>query len=221
MTSRKRIFVVVVALVAVLAFFAGADIYRQRTQSRADEAAGQQNDRLVRPHAPVLGPRSAPVTLVEFFDPACEACRAFYPHVKALLAQYPKDLRLVIRYAPFHPGSNEMARLLEAARLQDRYVQVLEAVLHEQPRWADHGRPDLTVGYQVATQAGLDLQQALAAADSPEIRAAIAQDGLDLKELAVQRTPTFFVNGRRLTDFGPQQLAALVAEEVAKAGRAP
>jgi hypothetical protein len=36
--------------------------------------------------------------------------------------------------------------------------------------------------------------------------------------LKVERTPTFFVNGRLLTDFGDRQLMALVNEEVARAG---
>ena len=41
----------------------------------------------------------------------------------------------------------------------------------------------------------------------------------DLTALPVSKTPTFFVNGRSLPSFGPDQLAALVAEEVAKAKR--
>ena len=47
----------------------------------------------------------------------------------------------------------------------------------------------------------------------------VQQDIEDLTALQVQRTPTFFVNGRSLPSFGPDQLAALVAEEVAKAKR--
>ena len=39
----------------------------------------------------------------------------------------------------------------------------------------------------------------------------------DVEALGVNQTPTFYVNGRELTDFGPQQLADLVAEEVEKA----
>ena len=39
---------------------------------------------LIRPHSPVLGPADAPVTLVEFFDPSCEACRAFHPVVQEI-----------------------------------------------------------------------------------------------------------------------------------------
>ncbi|CKV93025.1 Uncharacterised protein [Mycobacterium tuberculosis] len=33
----------------------------------------------------------------------------------------------------------------------------------------------------------------------------------------MDKTPTFFVNGRNLPSFGEQQLRSLVAEEVAKA----
>lgn len=53
----------------------------------------------------------------------------------------------------------------------------------------------------------------------PEMQALLAQDVEDLTALQVSRTPTFFVNGRSLPSFGPDQLAALVAEEVAKAKR--
>ncbi|WP_288254450.1 thioredoxin domain-containing protein [uncultured Hydrogenophaga sp.] len=71
--------------------------------------------------------------MVEFSDPACETCRAFYPLVKELMAQYPTQVRLVIRYAPFHQGSDQVVKLLEAARRQDKYVAVMEAVLKAQP----------------------------------------------------------------------------------------
>jgi protein-disulfide isomerase len=42
----------------------------------------------------------------------------------------------------------------------------------------------------------------------------LQQDIEDLTALQVTKTPTFFVNGRSLPSFGPDQLAALVAEEV-------
>jgi hypothetical protein len=44
----------------------------------------------------VLGPKAARVTIVEFFDPACESCRAFYPVVKQIMAAHPKDVRVVL-----------------------------------------------------------------------------------------------------------------------------
>ena len=162
---------------------------------------------------------NAPVTIVEFFDPACETCRAFYPVVKDILARHPEDVRLVIRYAPFHQGSDQVVRLLEASRRQNKYAVVLEAVLAAQPQWADHGRPDLAAAFQAAGQAGLDVARAIEDAQRPEVTAVLQQDVEDLTALEVTRTPTFFVNGQGLPNFGRDQLLALVAQELAKVKR--
>ena len=216
MTSRKM---TVFALLAVVlaAFGLGAYLYQQRVQNAQMEQVNQQQSRLVRMHSPVFGPQGAPVTIVEFFDPACETCRAFHPVVKGLLAQYPTEVRVVIRYAPFHQGSDQIVLLLEAAKRQNKYAAVLDAVLEAQPRWADHARPDFRVAFQAAEQAGLDINQAIEDAQRPELSAALRQDIEDLTALQVTKTPTFFVNGRGLPSFGREQLTALVAEEVAKA----
>lgn len=216
MTSRKM---TVFALLAVVlaAFGLGAYLYQQRVQNAQMEQVNQQQSRLVRMHSPVFGPQGAPVTIVEFFDPACETCRAFHPVVKGLLAQYPSEVRVVIRYAPFHQGSDQIVLLLEAAKRQNKYAAVLDAVLEAQPRWADHARPDFRVAFQAAEQAGLDINQAIEDAQRPELSAALRQDIEDLTALQVTKTPTFFVNGRGLPSFGREQLTALVAEEVAKA----
>src|SRR5690606_7195887 len=139
-----------------------------------------QATRLVRMHSPVLGPQNAPVTIVEFFDPACETCRAFYPIVKNLLKQYPNEVRLVIRYAPLQHGSDQVVKLLEASKRQDMYWPVLEMVLASQPMWADHANPNVDVAYKAAEQAGLDIGRALADAGTPAIEAVLQQDVEDL-----------------------------------------
>ncbi|MEQ3636048.1 MULTISPECIES: thioredoxin domain-containing protein [unclassified Alcanivorax] len=62
-------------------------------------------------HLPVIDPANAPVRIVEFFDPACEDCWALYHIVKELMAEYPDDVRLVLRYVLFHRSSEEAARI--------------------------------------------------------------------------------------------------------------
>lgn len=180
-------------------------------------AAEQQGSvsTLVRFHSPNVGPQQAPVTIVEFFDPACEACRAVYPFVKNLLQRYPQDVRLVLRYAAFHEGSDEVIRLLEASKRQGRYWQVLEALLAAQPQWADHHRPNIQVAYRTAEQAGLNLKQALVDADTPQVDAVLKQDRQDLGSLKILATPTFYVNGE-LVSGGTGELAARVAAAVAR-----
>ena len=135
------------------------------------------------------------------------------------MAQHPDKIKLVIRYAAFHQGSDVVVKLLEAAKSQGKYQAVLEALLAAQPAWADHGQPNLETAFAVAQQAGLDLSQARQAMESPAMQALLQQDMDDLTALQVTKTPTFFVNGRSLPSFGPDQLAALVAEEVAKSSQ--
>ena len=215
MNAKKFTVVGLLALVALF-FYWGMTTYQQRVQSTQDAQVLAEQSRLVRMHSPVLGPQNAPVTIVEFFDPACETCRAFYPLVKNLMAQHPDKIKLVIRYAAFHQGSDVVVKLLEAAKSQGKYQVVLEALLAAQPAWADHGQPNLETAFTVAQQAGLDLSQARQAMENPAMQALLQQDMDDLTALQVTKTPTFFVNGRSLPSFGPEQLAALVAEEVAK-----
>ena len=212
----KKLTVSVLLGIVVVAFAFGMYNYQRRVQTSQMEKVTSQESRLVRMHSPVFGPQNAPVTIVEFFDPACETCRAFYPIVKDVMNQYPDDVRLVLRYAPLHAGSDQVVALLEAAKRQGKYVQVLEAVLAEQPAWASHSQPNIELAFKAAEAAGLNLEQARADAAKPEVAAVLQQDTEDLTALEVTKTPTFFVNGRGLPSFGPEQLAALVAEEVAK-----
>jgi protein-disulfide isomerase len=171
-------------------------------------------------HSPVIGPASAPVTIVEFFDPSCEACRAFYPLVKQMMGQTGDDVRLVLRYTPLHEGSDEAVRILEAARKQNLFEPVLEALLAQQPAWAVHGSPDLEKAWQIAASAGLDEQKAREDAVSSSVDSVLEQDVADMKANDVRQTPTFFVNGKPLTEFSPQGLYSLVASELeaSKAG---
>jgi Protein-disulfide isomerase len=214
--NTRKLLALAVLLILGLAFYFGMDAYRDRTQAEQDTRIAVEGSRLVRMHTPIIGPQNAPVTIVEFFDPACETCRAFYPIVKQIMAQHPDKVRLALRYAPFHHGSDQVVKLIEAARKQGLYTPVLEALLAAQPEWADHAAPNIGIAFEAAARAGLDMERARQDMETPEIQAVLAQDIEDLTALQVSKTPTFFVNGRSLPSFGPEPLARLVAEEVGK-----
>lgn len=217
--NTRKLLALAVLLILGLAFYFGMDAYRDRTQAEQDTRVAVEGSRLVRMHTPIIGPQNAPVTIVEFFDPACETCRAFYPIVKQIMAQHPDKVRLALRYAPFHHGSDQVVKLIEAARKQGLYTPVLEALLAAQPEWADHVAPNIGIAFEAAARAGLDMERARQDMETPEIQAVLAQDIEDLTALQVSKTPTFFVNGRSLPSFGPEQLTRLVAEEVGKLQR--
>lgn len=171
---------------------------------------------LERPYSPSFGPDEAPVTVVEFMDPACEACSAFHPIVKDIMAQYPEDVRVVLRYTPFHGLPSETAiKVLEAARIQGVFEPVLEALYANQNVWAAHGAPNIQQIGTVAVAAGLDLDAAVNQMKMPDVVAIFNQDKADVEAVGVRQTPTFFVNGKPLDPFGEAELRALVAAEVA------
>lgn len=181
----------------------------------ASEDTAQAESSLVRSHSPILGPKEAPVTIVEFFDPACEACRAFYPLTKSLLETYPEQVQLILRYTPFHGEVSDTAiRVLEVARHQDVFEPVLEALLSRQDQWASHGRFDESAILEIASQAGLDRAAAEEQLNSAEVQAVIDQDMEDVKTNQIRQTPTFFVNGELLEPFGMQELIDVVEREV-------
>ena len=215
---NRRTLVLAIGGLVIAAFVVGAYLYSRNTQQRVAPAVStSQSSTLVRAHSPVIGNKDAPVTLVEFFDPACETCRALYPIVKKLMAEHGDRLKLVLRYAPFHKGSDEAVRILEMARKQGVYLPVLEAMLEAQPDWADHHRPDIAKAWAAAASAGLDVAAARNGMLAPEITAVLEQDMADIRAIGVRQTPTFFVNGKPLPSFGIRQLQELVASEVAAA----
>ena len=135
--KQKTIFIVAAAFF-LLVFFAGAAFYSSQKTQEATQQAETNSAALMRMHSPSLGPIDAPVVIVEFFDPACETCRAFYPLVKEMMAANPDKIRLVMRYTPFHQGSDQVVAVLEAARKQDKFWPVLEALLTSQSQWTQH-----------------------------------------------------------------------------------
>ena len=173
--------------------------------------------RLVRNHSPVVGPAQAPVTIVEFLDPACEGCAAFSPVVKQLQLLYPTEVRVVVRFAAFHPGSDEAVRLLVAAQQQKKFEPVMDALFERQQEWASHHAPNVAQAWEIAKANGVNMARAKRDAKAPQADSVLKVDGEDVVALRVDRTPTFFVNGRALSAFGPNQLLELVKEEVAKA----
>lgn len=214
--NKKTAFIVsVIVLIGV--FVLGAFAYNRDKLDNSAAVAEKNLTFLVRGHSPTLGLAEAKVHLVEFFDPACGTCREFYPLVKDLMKTSRDKMRMSLRYAPFHAGSDNVVRILEAARKQDRYWETLEKVLATQPYWAPNHKAELEYVWPQLKNLDLDLERIKRDMYAPEIDRIIAQDIADAKALNVTMTPEFFVNGRPLAEFGHEQLKSLVNKEVARA----
>jgi protein-disulfide isomerase len=211
----RKTFFIVLAVVLLVAAMAGSLFYL----ANQPPAPVANPEALARFHSPTLGDANAKVHIVEFLDPACETCRDFYPFVKNLMAQHPGRIRLTLRYAPFHKGSDQVVKLLEASRKQGKYWQTLEALLNAQPQWTIRHVARFDLALRAVEGVGLQMDALYQDMGSPEIAKLIQQDLQDAVTLKVSQTPEFFVNGRPMPSFGYDELRGLVEHALREAYR--
>lgn len=214
---KKSQLVILSGLVLTAAFVVAGVMYKKHRAKKTAAMAKAEDSPLNRAYAVSMGSKDAKVVIVEFFDPGCETCRAFAPAVKRFLSANPGKIRLVKRYAPFHKGADKAVQILEAARLQGKYWETLDVMFARQQVWASHHHPQPQRIWEFLPEVvGLDVDRVRRDMNDPKIVAIIKQDLADLKALNVNKTPSFFVNGKALERFGYGPLKSLVDAEVAR-----
>lgn len=225
---KETIILAGIVLVVIIGVVLGSRYYRNSIQSvpvTNNSNTGKpaiSAEQLDRPGSNSLGPADAKVTVVEFYDPECEACAAFAPVVKKMFNAYGGKFRLVMRYMPLHPNSVAAANFTEVAAEQGKYGQALEMLFQKQPEWGTkHGGaadpsapsvPDLFERY--AAELGMDPAKVRSAIKENRFGSKIEQDKKDGQAIGVRQTPTFFVNGRQLARLGESDLRSLIDEEL-------
>lgn len=150
------------------------------------------------------------VTVVEFLDFECEACGAAYPVVEQLREQYKDRVTFIARYFPIPSHKNAMnaAMATEAAGRQGKFTEMYSKLFQTQTQWAERQDDQSTVLRSVAESLGLDMRQYDKDIADPTLRIRVMKDQTDGVQLGVAGTPTFFLNGEKLTLTSTEQFAA-------------
>jgi len=106
--------------------------------------------------------------------------------------------------------------VLEATRKQGKFWESLELLFKYQPSWASHHNPQPHLVFNYLPEVGVDIEQLKKDMQDPEIAKHIQQDAEDMKTLKVRGTPSFFVNGQALEQFGVGYLYSAIEREVKK-----
>ncbi|MBT3837674.1 MAG: thioredoxin domain-containing protein [Thiotrichales bacterium] len=211
---KNKFIVAAVAILFVGLFIAAADLYNNQKNSSLNSATLENIEYIQRDYSPTLGPVDAKVTIVEFFDPACGTCRSFYPLVKRIMSENEGRVNLVLRYLPLHNGSDVIITIFEAARLQGLFWETLKLAYKRQDAWVVNHISIPAKLWGQLDGIGLDMDKLAVDMKSVEIARRVKQDLADAKQLKVNKTPGFFVNGKPLINFGYKQLQQLVASEI-------
>jgi len=209
MQNKNRVIFTVVIL--LLAFFVGGYYYKNMNNKNVTKISKEKMALLQRPTSLVIGNKDAKIQLVEFFDPACGSCAYYHPKVKKLLEEKKDDIKLVVRYAPFHKNSNYAVKMLEGAREQALFEQTLTFMFNTQSKWVENHTVNPQKLWRLLSNVkGLDMEKLGVFMNSNKADKIIEQDILDGEKLEVHQTPSFFVNGQPLIDFGWDNLLKLI-----------
>ena len=164
----------------------------------------------------IKGPESAPITIIEYGDFQCPYCSIASQNLKALLEEYPEDVKLVYRHFPLasiHPNAILATQASEAAGLQgdDAFWAMHDLLYATQADWSSLSIEDF--GSWLIDQAadlGLDSTQFEADLYSEEITTMSESTWTKGQELGIPGTPYIRINAIYEAQADPQLLSAYV-----------
>ncbi len=164
---------------------------------------------------PSIGPANAPVTIVEFSDFQCPFCKRVEPTLKEVRQKYGDNVRLVyMDYPlPMHNHALDAAKAGRCAAEQGKFWPFHDALFADQSKESPE---DLKA---TAKTLGLDTTKFNSCFDKAKYEAGVRADLEQGKELGIDGTPAFFINGRMLVGAQPpDSFDQIIDEELASKG---
>jgi protein-disulfide isomerase len=164
-------------------------------------------------NAPSVGPKSAPVQIVEFSDFQCPFCSRVVPTVKQIEEKYNGKVRVSFRNfpLPFHNNAQGAAEAGAAAAAQGKFWEMHDKM------FANQQALDRASLEKYAGEIGLDVGKFKSDLDSGKFKDAVNKDVEYAKTVNVNGTPAFFVNGHFINGAMPfENFAQIIDEELKK-----
>jgi protein-disulfide isomerase len=200
--NKNTIIITAVSVIVMLGFLVGA--YMLTSKPEVTEYAQLKE---VKATNNVKWSKKNERVLVEFSDLQCPACAQYH---NVLLKELAKDkevtdaVTFVYRHFPLdaaHPHAREAAYAAEAAGKQGKFFEMHDLLFENQNTWSGEADPIPTfVGY--AKKLKLIEEKFNTDMKSKEIQDKVQNEFLLGTQVGVQGTPTFFLNGKKLTTPG-------------------
>ena len=169
-----------------------------------------------------IGNANGKVVMIEYGDYQCPGCRTAAPEAKRVAEKYKDHVALVFRNYPIpslHPNARAAAAVAEAAGLQGKFWEMHDLLYTNQGTWSNaraKERTDVFSGY--AKQLGLNVDKFNADLASGAVTKKIDFDVAVGRQLQIDGTPTFFINGNKLNLGDASSIENAVKDALKKAG---
>lgn len=165
--------------------------------------------------SPILGPADAPVTIIEFSDYLCPACRQAHKITRTIRDTYEGKVRWAFKDFPLkeHEGADILAMAARCAGDQGQFWA------YQDKLFSAGGKPDADTLERFASELGLDTRLFRQCLENETHRSQVEKDAEEAKEAGVHATPSFIINGRLKTGaLAVKEFEEIIGEELARAG---
>jgi protein-disulfide isomerase len=185
---------------------------------RGDSADAPKNSN-AKPTNHTRGEGASKVTLLEYGDFQCPACKAYYPVVEQTVTKYNKEITYQFRNFPLtslHPNAYAASRAAEAASQQGKFWEMYHQLYENQDSWKD-SRQVSAVFEQYAKQLGLNVEKFKQDYKSDAVNNAVKADMAAGQNAKADSTPTFVLNGAKIENpTSAEAFTKIIDEAIAK-----
>lgn len=158
---------------------------------------------------PVIGPDSARMTIVEFSDYQCSACRKTHEIVKQVRGLYQNEVRWVFKDFPLAPSSVIAAEAARCANEQGKFAEYQDLLFSTSSELT----PEQFIAY--AGQLGLKVDAFRECFESRRYRRDVEKNIEEGTRAGVNMTPTYIINGKMFPGGPPlDEFKRLVSKEL-------
>jgi protein-disulfide isomerase len=194
-------------LAAIVLIFVGIVLITSKSNSTSSTSSNKVSEH-------IEGEGKDHVTLTEYGDYECPYCGEYYPTLKTVQAKYSQEIYFQFRNFPLtslHPHAFAGSRAAEAAGEQGKYWQMHDLLYEQNETYYDSNEqaatwinaPDSVLLSQYfdadAKQLGLNVAKFNTAYNSNAVNDVIDADMSEGQKLGIEGTPTFFINGKQIT----------------------
>lgn len=138
-----------------------------------------------------------PIVLEEFSDFQCPACKAYFEVVETVRSEFSEEeLDFQYKHLPLtsiHEYAYSSAIASEAAREQGKFIEYYRILFENQENLTEE---DLL---KYAQDLELDIDKFKSDLENPDVIARVDNDAKEAEDRGYDSTPTFVLNGKRLT----------------------
>lgn len=158
----------------------------------------------------------AEATLIEYSDFQCPACAFFSPILEKLSKDLDRKVKIAYRHFPLpqHKNAKIAAYAAEAAGAQGKFFEMSAKIFEDQKDWSGISENDAkNLFKETALELGLNIEKFEKDRENGETKDSVEKDLNDGRNLGINSTPTFYLNGKKMQNLTSYDAFKKVVEE--------